>query len=287
MPPSTTTLAPVMKPDFSPSSRKATTSATSCGRPTRPAGCWVWSLRLSRVSLPGNPPRAHAIGPNVRPKADGERMRQRHQAALGGGMGFDVRLRHQRARRGDGDNRALGGAQRACGGLGQQKRRRQIDVDHVPPILQRKPPDRPADHDAGVANHRIEPAEALDRRAHGVAHRGLVGDVGLDGHRRARPAAERRRQPGLRQVECRDAPAGVEQMQRDGAADTVGGAGDERDLALDAQVRARAIAIGSRPAGRAGRPTRSRSRRRASSAACRSPRARTRASPRSRPSRSL
>src|SRR5438094_426176 len=49
MPPSTTKLAPVTKPDFSRSTRKATTSAISWGFPTRPAGCWVWSLRFSRL----------------------------------------------------------------------------------------------------------------------------------------------------------------------------------------------------------------------------------------------
>ena len=84
---------------------------------------------------------------------------------------------------------------------------------------------------AGIGDDRVEPAEAFEREAHGIAHRVLVGGVAFDGGRRARPAAELLHQPRLRQIERRHAPAGVEQMQRNGAADALRRPGDERDRA--------------------------------------------------------
>ena len=191
MPPSTTKLAPVTKPDFSRSSRNATTSAISWGLPTRPAGCWAWSLALELGVVAGRDPAgAHAIDPDVGAEADGERVGQREQPALGGRVGFGVGLRHQRPRRGDGDDRALGRAQRPLRRPRQQECRRQVDVEDAPPVLERQPPDRPPDEDAGVGDDGVEPAEPVEREAHRLAHDVLVRDVALHGGRRSRPAAE-------------------------------------------------------------------------------------------------
>src|SRR3982750_978370 len=98
MPPSTTKLAPVMKPDFSRSTRKATTSAISWGLPTRPAGCWVWSLRLSRLySLvaiqPGLTQLTRMSGPKLMASACVSAKRPPLEAELDWGLGPDILVR--------------------------------------------------------------------------------------------------------------------------------------------------------------------------------------------------
>ena len=230
MPPSTTKLAPVTKPDRSRSSRKATISAMSCGFSDAAGGMLgvVLAAQLG-VFAGGDPARADAIDPHVGTEADGERVGQRQQPALGGGIGFGVRLRHQRAGRGDGDDRALGGAQRLLGGAREQECRGQVDVEDPAPVLERQAADRLRIMMPALETTASSRPNRSSVRPHRVARRrssATSPSMVTDDRAESRITAH---QPRLRQIERRDAPAGVEQMVRDRAADAVRGPGDERD----------------------------------------------------------
>ena len=204
--------------------------------------------------------------------------------ALGGGIGFGVGLRHQRAGRGDGDDRALGGAQAAAAAARASRKvavrlvsitrcqsssvSRRIGRRIMMPALETTASSRP--NRSSVDAHRI---------AHTVVSSATSPSMVAD--ERAQP-----RKCCVSRVFGRSSAAthqpASSRWQRDGAADAVGGAGDERDRpvgSLRASL-APSASLWSRPAGPAGRPIRSRSRRRAPSAACRWRRARTTASPR-------
>ena len=172
-------------------------AAISAGRPTRPAGCCAWSLRRSFVAVVAgrhDPARTDAIDPHVGPEADRQRVGEGDQPALGGGIGFGVRFRHQRARGRDGDDGAFGGAQRPLGGARQQEGCGQIGVDDLAPFGERELPQRLAHHDAGVGDDRIEPAETIDDGSHRHPRGRFVRYVALDREDVALPGRERARQ---------------------------------------------------------------------------------------------
>ena len=121
-----------------------------------------------------------AIDPHSRAEADRQRMGQGHEPALGGGVGFGVRLRHQRSRRGDRDDRAASGAKRLLGGAGEQEGGGEIGVENLAPLRQRKCPQRPAHHDSGVGNEAIEPSEPLRHRLDRTRGGLFVSDIALD-----------------------------------------------------------------------------------------------------------
>jgi hypothetical protein len=54
------------------------------------------------------------------------------------------------------------------------------------------------DHDTGVGDDGVQPAEAVEREAHGLAHNVLVRNIALHGGGRPRPAAEMLDQPHFR-----------------------------------------------------------------------------------------
>ena len=62
----------------------------------------------------------------------------------------------------DGDDGAAGFAQRLFRGARQQEGGRQIGIDDTVPFGERQPAQRLADHDAGIGDQRIEPAEAIE-----------------------------------------------------------------------------------------------------------------------------
>ena len=112
----------------------------------------------------------------------------------------------------------------------KQERRGQIGVDDAMPFGERQPAQRLADHDAGIGDHRIEPAETVRRAAATARGSGfLVADIAFDQNDVARARRKGAVQPAAGQVDDADAPAGGEQMARNGAADAVGAAGHQRD----------------------------------------------------------
>ena len=165
-----TIFAPVTKPDRSRSSSQATRSAISCGLADAARGMLRVVLAAERAVVAGlDPPGAYAVHANVRTEADGERVRERDEAAFRRGVGFGVAFGHQRAGGRDGDKGALALAQRGLGGTGEEKGGGQVGVDHMTPFGERQAPQRLADHDAGIGHNRVEPAEARERcrRRHG------------------------------------------------------------------------------------------------------------------------
>ena len=138
-------------------------------------------------------------------------------------------FRHQRPRRGDEDHCAARLAQESLGGARQQERRGEIGVDDAMPFGERQPAQRFADHDAGVGDHCIEPAELFDEHLHRAGNGLFVADIAFDQNDVAIARRESALQSAAWHVDDADAPAGGEQMTRDGAADAVGAAGHQRD----------------------------------------------------------
>jgi hypothetical protein len=90
---------------------------------------------------------------------------------------------------------------------------------------------------AGVGEHDVEPAEALDRAVHGLGDVGFAGHVDPVGDRRAALAVDLGGdvdRPLLDQVGHRDGSPGVGPPQRAFATQTGPAAGDEDDLLVEA-----------------------------------------------------
>src|SRR6266851_6284006 len=171
---------------------------------------------------------------------DGERPRQIHHRALRGLVG-DVGIDAAREAhdRGDVDDAAAialehvaGGGARAEEGAGG------VDRHDALPIRQRQLDRRLADGDAGAVDEHIEAAvmledvgeDAVDFRRVGDVERMRLGLAGGSGDFRGTLGA------GLGvAVEHRDAGADTGEGEGDGAADAAGAAGDERDLAVEAE----------------------------------------------------
>ena len=207
MPPSTTTLAPVTKPERSPSSSQGGDFGDVFRLADAAGGCWAWSLRRALIIFGRDPAGADAIDPHIRAEADRERVGQRHQPALRGGIGFGVGLRHQRAGRGDRDDRAVRLAQRLLGGAGQQERGGQIGVDDAVPFFQRQLAQRLADHDAGIGDDGVKPAEVLDQRCDGARRRFFLAHVAFDTSGIALAWRESALKAATGQIDDADAPA--------------------------------------------------------------------------------
>src|SRR5439155_9795946 len=90
--------------------------------------------------------------------------------------------------------------------------------------------------DAGGVDHRVDSAEALDRRGDGVAHRVLIRHVEL--HRLLLPAQLffARRDLRLAAGASDNLRAGLSHRHCDGPADAAGPAGHEHDFAADVQA---------------------------------------------------
>src|SRR5262249_61397247 len=79
---------------------------------------------------------------------------------------------------------------------------------------------------------RVEPAELVVRGLARLPRSGLLGDIALD---HGNPACVLLKDPaeaGIRQIDQADVPAVIEQAQRDGTADALGGSGDDRNRGL-------------------------------------------------------
>ena len=66
----------------------------------------------------------------------------------------------------------------------------QVQVHHATPFLGGGPVDRSEQHDAGVVDQRVEPAEPSDRVRHHLGHLGLVGHIDLQHHHPVGPAPD-------------------------------------------------------------------------------------------------
>jgi hypothetical protein len=159
---------------------------------------------------------------------------ERDQPAFGGGIRFSVRLRHQRAGRGDGDDGATRGAQRLLGGAGEQIGGGQVGVQDLAPVGERERPQRLPHHDAGIGDEPIEPAEFVGHRAYGAPCGFFVADVTLDQGNTAALAGIAAFQSRAGKIDDADAKTIVQEPLRDRPADAVGGSGDERDRSLAA-----------------------------------------------------
>jgi hypothetical protein len=97
------------------------------------------------------------------------------------------------------------------------------------PFGERQPAQRFADHDAGVGNHSIEPAELRDEHLHRAGNGLFVAHIAFDQNDVAVARRKSALQSAAGPVDDADAPAGGEQVMGDGAADAVGAAGHQRD----------------------------------------------------------
>src|SRR3569833_411850 len=242
MPPSTMSSAPVMKPACSDSSH-ATLAAMSSGLPTRPTGCWTWSALLSFSPPNVDPAGRNTIDARVGPEADGERVRERHQAALSGGVGVSVRLRHVRARGRNQHHRAPGCAQRILRVFGEQEGGGEIGGDYLVPVAELGLAQaREAAHPR-VRHESIEPAvhaqRSVDQRcdvgflAH-IGHGAGRADLGCDG---------RRRGGGL--IRHHHLPALPREPARGGSTNAVAGAGNDDDALLVLAAHAMLLSLAS------------------------------------------
>ena len=127
----------------------------------------------------------------------------------------------------------------ARGLLRVAEHRVEIDAEHLAPFLRRHL-DRAHGRlrDAGIVDEDGDSAEGLLGGVEGAAHRGAVGDVGLDRHRLAAFAFDL--------VLERFEPVGAARHQRDGGAvvgeragklhaEPAGRAGDQRDAAFEVE----------------------------------------------------
>src|SRR6202030_1155752 len=93
---------------------------------------------------------------------------------------------------------------------------------------ERQPAQRFADHDAGVGDHGIEPAEVFDEHFYRAGNRSFLADIAFDQNNVANARRKCALQPAARRIDDADAPTRREQVMRDGAADAVGAAGHQR-----------------------------------------------------------
>ena len=114
----------------------------------------------------------------------------------------------------------------------------EVDGEDAVPLLLGHLIDSAAGGDGGAVHQDVEAAEALDGAGHGTLDGGLIGGVGLqpDGVAPRRRAIFLRRALDAVGVEVgeRDGCALAGERERGGASDAGRGAGDDRDLALDA-----------------------------------------------------
>ena len=111
-----------------------------------------------------------------------------------------------------------------------RERSRQIDVQHPPPFRVSQFGDRLADHYAGIGNKGVEPAEPPQRQAHRALGGARIGDIAGDRQHVGRAVAPGPEQGAFVLIDQRQAPAVVRQLRSDGASDTAGRAGDQRDF---------------------------------------------------------
>ena len=119
------------------------------------------------------------------------------------------------------------------GGLDGAADAEQVHVDDALEGLRRhRPEGRHARGDAGVGDHHVEAAEALDGLRHGALYRAAVGDVGGHADRAGVVQLGGRAGGGLLvEVGYRHRGAPGDQRAGGGKADPASAAGDEGDLA--------------------------------------------------------
>ena len=181
MPPSTTSVVPVMKREAG-EARKPTTSAMSSGSPQRPSGVCDRIQRVALVGLRrGGHRRADQAGRDrvdadaPRAELDRERLGQRAQRRLRRGVDRRGRTRHREHRdgldRGDADHRAAG-RHAVDETLEQEERRARVDADHALPVGEPDLAERP----------RLDHARAVDEHVDARAER--RGSAATRSHRR-------------------------------------------------------------------------------------------------------
>jgi len=143
-----------------------------------------------------------------------------------------LRLRHVSAGGGHGDDRAIAGAQEILGGTNEQKGAGQVGGDDAGPFGQGELPDRLADHDASVADQRVETACALAHLVHRGENGAFVGDICNDGMSGGSEFARLNVERGGVAVHEEGPPAIMMEALRDGGADAVRSAGDERGAGM-------------------------------------------------------
>ena len=226
MPPSTTSIVPVMKRAAG-EARKPTTSATSSGSPQRPERrvradpvVALVDLRRGRHGRADQPGRDGVDADAARAELDRQRLGQRAQRCLRGGVDRRRRARHREhgdgLDRGDADH---GAARRHAPGeaLQQEEGRTGIDRDHAFPVLEPDLRERQSLDDAGAVDEHVD---ARAGRAHGGERRLDVEQIGR--HVRTRLRGRRRRD-----VDGHDLEAVAGQALDAGAPDAARASGDD------------------------------------------------------------
>ncbi len=119
------------------------------------------------------------------------------------------------------------------------------------PFRERQSAERLADHDAGIGDHRVEAAEAMNSRFDGVGRGAFVAHIAFDDGYIAL-AREGAVQLAIRKIDDADLPSRRNQMARNGAADALCPSGDQGDGFCRGHVAD--CAGQSRSTGRSGRP---------------------------------
>lgn len=107
-----------------------------------------------------DPSRRNTIHAHVRPERDRQRMRQRDEAALAGGVGEGVWFRHMRAGGCDQYHAAFRGPQMRFPMLREQECRREIRGEDAVPVFERGFGERGTLHDPRVRHDGVDAAEA-------------------------------------------------------------------------------------------------------------------------------
>src|SRR5581483_8020822 len=95
--------------------------------------------------------------------------------------------------------------------------------------------DAVVDDDAGHVGHHVDAAVGVDGEGHQGGHVALTGDVGTKRRGHATDLRHCFLQPRLVEVAAHDGGTGRRESHGAGAADAAGGAGDDGDLAVDAE----------------------------------------------------
>ena len=255
--------APVIQ-DARADSRKATTLATSSGRPRRPDGNWVatkaakssgWSRRNAAQEPPGN-----RMDPGLTALT---RMPGRGQFLRGSGRELDLRRlgcgvggarcgAQAGDRRDDHDRAAAGRPQVAQARADQLRGMARVEGERRGELARSGAAEvAAADRAARVGYQVIQPAERGSDLIDRPAQRRRVGDVGLGGGHRRAPAGQlpgRRSQAAGIACDQPDRRAFGGQRAGDREADSPASPGDQRTAAVQAKIHG--WLPGSRDGGR-------------------------------------
>src|ERR671935_687677 len=161
-------------------------------------------------------------------------LRQLRDAALAGGVRGGVDAGVERHHRGDVDDAAavtLGNELTGCGAR-EDERTGEIDIEHAPPVVDRKLERGRAHHRAGVADRNVEPPERVDDGCDSVVAGARIAEIGLEDERPPSKSLNLARRPGsVGTLDEPDVGAEARPPPRDRATDAAAGSRAERDLA--------------------------------------------------------